>query len=113
MKRGVENPEIIDLITPDPENGEIILLIVEERPWSSDPNQLPQFDEKLNRYLAYILDGFLANQYPQYKGKPVRIQIDCADEPTDERTLRFLEGVGMVCEQNGIGFKVRTNKRES
>ncbi|MCB0712376.1 MAG: hypothetical protein KDD67_08620 [Ignavibacteriae bacterium] len=108
MQRGVENPDIIDLITPDPTSGEVVLLIIEERPWGSDKNQLVQFDEKLNRYLAYILDGFLGRQYPQYENTPVRIQIDCVDEPTDERSLRFLEGVGMVCEQNGIGFRVRT-----
>ena len=107
MQRGVENPEIIDLITPDKKTGEIVLLIIEQRPWGSDPNQLAQFDEKLNRYLAYLLDGFLVKQYPQYEGKPTRIQIDAADKPTDEKTVRFLEGVAMVCEQNGIGFSVR------
>ncbi len=109
MQRGVENPEIIDLITSDARNGEVVLLIIERRPWGSDPKQLMQFDEKLNRYFAYVLDGFLGRQYPQYAGMPVRIRIDCADAPTDERTLRFLEGVEMVCEQNGIGFTVRVS----
>ena len=97
MQRGVQNPEIIDLITLDSKEGEVILLILEDRPWGSDSKQLMQFDEKLNRYLAYVLDGFLVKEYPQYQGVPVRIQIDCVDEPTDGRTQRFLEGsrIGM------------------
>jgi hypothetical protein len=104
---GVENPEIIDLITLDPRSGEVVLRIVERRPWGSDPKQLAQFDEKLNRYLAYVLDGFLVRHYPQYAGKPVRIEIACVEPPTDERVLRFFEGVEMVCESNDIGLSMR------
>ena len=103
----MRTPDIIDLITLDSNRGEVVLLIVEKRPWGSDPKQLEQFDEKLNRYFAYVLDGFLAKDYPQYDRLPLRIQIDSVDEPTDDRTRRFLEGVGMVCEQNDINFIVR------
>jgi hypothetical protein len=104
---GVENPEIIDLITADAGTGEVVLRIIERRAWGSDPKQLAQFDEKLNRYLAYVLDGFLGRQYPQYEGRPVRVEIVCAAPPTDERVLRFFEGVEMVCEENGIGLSLR------
>lgn len=104
---GVENPEIIDLITSDSQSGEVVLVITESRPWGSDPRQLEQFDEKLNRYMIYVLDNFLSKQYPQYAGLPVRIQINCVDKPTGERELRFLEGVALVCEQNGLNFLVR------
>lgn len=55
----------------------------------------------------------IVKEYPQYEGVPVRIQIDCIDEPTDERTQRFLEGVGMVCEQNSVNFLVRVIRDES
>ena len=111
MQRGVENPEIIDLITLDSQEGEVVLLVLENRPWGSDPKQLEQFDEKLNRYLAYVLDGFLERQYPQYEGLPVRIQIDCVDDPKDDRIQRFLEGVAMVCEQNGISLALRVGEK--
>lgn len=107
MSTGVENPEIVDLITSDAGTGEVVLIITESRPWGSDPRQLAQFDEKLNRYMIYVLDNFLSKQYPQYAGRPVRIQINCADKPTGERELRFLEGVAMVCEQNGLNFVVK------
>ena len=99
MQRGVENPDIIDLITPDPTSGEVVLLIIEERPWGSDKNQLVQFDEKLNRYLAYILDGFLGRQYPQYENTPVRIQIDCVADRRAKPSLSGRCGNGLRTER--------------
>lgn len=110
FQRGVENPQIIDLIASDPESREVVLVVIERRPWGSVPNQLQQFDEKLNRYMTYVLDNFLVKQYPQYEGVPVRIQINCAERPTEEHVLRFLEGVGMVCEQNGLNFAVKVKE---
>lgn len=107
MERGVQNPEIIDLIREDRDQQEVVLHILEKRPWGSDPKQLQQFDEKLNRYLTYILNGFIPKHYPQYDGLPVRICIDCVDKPTDQRVLRFLAGVEHVCEQNDISFAIR------
>ena len=113
LVRGVENPEIIDLITPDPGSGEVVLVIIESRPWGADSRQLEQFDEKLNRYLIYVLDNFLSKQYPEYAAHPVRIQINCAEKPTGERELRFLEGVAIVCEQNGLNFAVKVGEVDS
>ena len=110
FQRGVENAQIIDLIAPDPVTGEVVLVVIESRPWGSDPRQLQQFDEKLNRYMGYVLDNFLVKQYPQYQGVPVRIQINCAERPEGERERRFLEGVGMVCEQNGLNFAVKVQE---
>ena len=103
--RGVENPDIIDLITSDSTTGEVVLVILEQRPWGTSPQQLAEHDEKLNRYMVYILDGHLARQYPQYVGKPVRIQLDCASTP-DEGTQRFLDNVDHICGMNGVRFVV-------
>jgi hypothetical protein len=108
-KRGVENPEIIDLITFDSKSGEVVLVILEERPWEISAQQLDQHDEKLNRYMIYILDGHLARDYPQYEGKPARIQLDCAEEPTPQ-AQRFLENVEHICGMNGVRFVVNVMK---
>jgi len=79
--RGVHNPRVVDLVTEDAATGEVVLVMLEERPWGSDPEQLRQLEDKFNSYLGYVLDGHLAAQYPQYAGKAVRFQIDCADNP--------------------------------
>jgi len=81
--RGVHNPKVVDLIRLDPERDEVVLLMLEQRPWGSAPEQLRQLEEKFNGYLSYALDGFLVAQFPQYKDLPVCIRLDCASAPGD------------------------------
>jgi len=83
-RRGVENPRVVDLITEDDATGEIVLVMLEQRPWGSQPDQLRQVEAKFNSYLEYVLGGHLAAQYPQYAEKSVRFQLDCAGNPRPE-----------------------------
>jgi len=86
--RGVHNPKVVDLIRLDPERDEVVLLMLEQRPWGAAPEQLRQLELKFNGYLSYVLDGFLVAQYPQYKDVPVCIRLDCAAVPGEvERPL--------------------------
>ena len=82
--RGVQNPRVVDLITFDRVADRVILLMIEHRPWGSDPKQLDQLQEKLNNYLDYVLDGYLTKQYPDYLGKVVRIQLEAPAPPEGE-----------------------------
>ena len=81
LTRGAMNPDVVDLISPDPETDEVVLTVLEDRPWGSAPDQLRQLQDKLNNYLAYVLDGFLAKEYPQYDGKAIRFELDCVEAP--------------------------------
>ena len=86
--RGVHNPKVVDLIRLDPERGEVVLLMLEQRVWGAAPEQLRQIEEKFNGYLSFVLDGFLVAQFPQYENVPVCIRLDCASVPGDvERPL--------------------------
>jgi hypothetical protein len=101
---GVQNPAVIDLITLDKPSDTVVLVMTERRPWGL-PEQLKQIEEKLNRYMGYLLDGFLAEHYPQYLGKAVRIRLDCAEEPHGE-AVRFVEAMTDACERHGIPFAI-------
>ena len=79
--RGVQNPRVVDLITQDDASGEVVLVMLEQRPWGSHPEQLRQLEAKFNSYLEYVLGGHLEAQYPQYAGRPVRFQLDCVANP--------------------------------
>jgi Family of unknown function (DUF6572) len=79
--RGVHNPRVIDLITEDEASGEVVLVMLEERSWGSDPEQMRQLEAKFNAYLEYVLGGHMAVQYPQYADRRVRFQLDCAENP--------------------------------
>ncbi len=82
--RGVHNPRVVDLVTTDDATGEVVLVMLEGRPWGSDVEQIRQLEAKFNAYLEYVLGGHMGKQYPDYAEKPVRIQLDCAENPRAE-----------------------------
>lgn len=104
-RRGVVNPRIIDLIAADREIGDVVLTIFEPRPWGAVTRQLHQLEDKLNAYFGYVLDGFLAEQYPQYRDRPVRIRLECVAEP-GEGERPFLVAAARFSEAHGLGFEV-------
>lgn len=112
--RGVHNPRVVDLVGFDRESDQVYLLMVENRPWGSEPaqTQLRQIENKFNAYLAYVLDGHLCAQYPQYEGKPVRVQLDCVSVPGDEE-IPFLSAVHSYAANEGIEFVVNVVASES
>ena len=87
--RGVHNPRVVDLITRDPASGEVVLVMLEERPWGSEADQLRQLEAKFNSYLEYVLGGHMARQYPDYAKLQVRFQLDCVENPRPEDRAFF------------------------
>jgi len=102
---GVENAKIIDLITVDPATEKVVLVMIERRPWQASPQQLAQIEEKINRYLGYVLDGFLAEQYPQYEGRRVTLRLDCAEPPHGE-AVDFLRAAAHAIGKEGLELVV-------
>jgi hypothetical protein len=100
---GVQNPMIIDLITLEKASDTVVLAMIERRSWGAAEQQFKQIEEKVNRYMGYVLDGFLAEQYPQYIGKAVQIRLDCAEEPHGE-AARFVAAMKDAVESHGIHF---------
>jgi hypothetical protein len=103
--RGVWNPRVVDLVSFDRERDEVVLLMLEERPWDTDPEQLRQLEAKFNAYLGYALDGHLARQYPDYAGKDVCFRLDCAERPSGEAE-RMLRAMQNHAAGDGIRFVV-------
>lgn len=110
--RGVFNPRVVDLVSLDEERGEVVLLMLEERPWDSDPEQLRQLEDKFNAYLGYVMDGHMFAQYPQYEGKDVCFRLDCAEAPRGdvERMLRAMQN---FASGEGIRFVVQVIQQAS
>jgi hypothetical protein len=108
--RGVHNPRVIDLITPDESSGEVVLVMIEDRPWQSEPAQLRQLEAKFNAYLEYALGGHLAQQYPSYAGRPVRFQLQCAENPGPADGA-FFTAMANFAAAEGIRFVVTVTQR--
>ena len=104
-KNGVENPGVLDALGRDGDTGEVVLVMLEHRPWSGGDVQLQQLQEKLNSYLSFVLDGEMIEQLPQLKGVPVRIQLACS-EPPPEPVIGLLEKVREQISFQGIGLQV-------
>jgi hypothetical protein len=98
---GVENAKVIDLIGVDPATDKVVLTMVERRPWGASKQQFQQIEEKINRYMGYVLDGFLADHYPQYEGKKVQIRLECAEEPHGEATF-FVQAAARAAGDHGL-----------
>ena len=104
--RGVFNPRVIDLITLDEGADEVVLVMLEERPWGSDPEQLRQLEAKFNAYLSYVLGGYLVQQYPVYADRGVRFQIDCVENPR-AADAAFFTAMSNFAAGEGIRLLVR------
>ena len=108
--RGVHNPQVVDLITEDPATREVVLVMIEERPWGTSEDQLRQLEAKFNAYLEYVLGGHMVKQYPDYAEKPVRIQLDCAENPRQEDGA-FFTAMSNFAAGEGIRLMVRVMQR--
>lgn len=96
---------MVDLITTDPARGEVVLAILEPRPWDGSDERLRQLEDKLNAYFGYVLDGFLARDYPDYDGMPVCVRLDCVAEP-GEAERPFMAAAARFCAAHGLRFAV-------
>jgi len=105
-ERGVQNPKVVDLISRDDGTGEVILTMLETRPWGSAPDQIKQVEDKFNSYLGYVLAGYLEREYPQYAGLPVVFRLDCAQAPGPHERA-FLSAVTRFAAGEKIRFVVR------
>src|SRR5690349_2741889 len=80
-RRGVEYPEVIDMIMTDPESGEAVLIMVEPREWDGSEERLFQLQEKFNAYMSFALDGEMSEAYPSLSGRPLRLQLESTHMP--------------------------------
>jgi len=110
--RGVHNPRVVDLVRLDGDRDEVVLLMLEERPWGTAPEQLRQLEAKFNSYLAYVLDGHMVKQYPQYAGKRVCVRLDCA-APPGENEQAMLTAMGNFAASENLSFEVNVQARQS
>lgn len=82
----MQNDIKIDLITHDPVKDACKLIAVAQGPWAPQEleGQLRTLQEKLYAYVDAAVDGFIAETYPEFKGKSVVIRLDCYGVPRNE-----------------------------
>ncbi|TDR35139.1 hypothetical protein DFR29_1406 [Tahibacter aquaticus] len=78
MQTNLKSPEKLDLVTLDAASQEYVLIISAMDDWDGSEEEQALLLQKINNYLNFVIDGGLAEHFPQSKGKPTRIQIDSA-----------------------------------
>lgn len=81
---GIENPGVLDAFAHDTRTGSLVLAMYETRTWEGGEEQLFQFQEKLNAYLSFLLDGEFEETFPDLVSLPVCIQLRAVHEPSSE-----------------------------
>ena len=87
----VAQSDTIDFVAHDPERDEALLVMVEERAWSSSGVPF-DLESKLNTYVQYVSEGRLVADFPDLRGKPVHVQLR-AMHPPGEQEITLLRKV--------------------
>jgi hypothetical protein len=101
---GVEHAGVIDKMVHDAVRDEVVLTMVERRPWDGSEERLFQLQEKINAYLSFVLDGEMADAFPALRDKPLRLRLECVGRP-DDGVIGFLQTVHDQIAMQGIAFE--------
>jgi hypothetical protein len=72
----------IDLVTGRAD-GAFAMVLVEEGPWEKAKveENLRRIQQRLYDCVDIVVDGHLSAKYPQSRGRPVIVRLDCYDTP--------------------------------
>jgi len=102
---GVWNPHVVDLLTFNQKNNEFVFHIIEP-PEGDLSTQLPQLQAKIRSYLSYVLDGTLAEDFPDSVSSGVAFRLNCAHRPS-RRASHFVNRAAHELDELGIRFVVK------
>ena len=94
--------DTVDSVAVSPDETQFGLSMIETLPWTGGTEQIEQFRDKLNAYMAFILGGQLDREYPESVGKRRLVILHCAEEPPEE----IYESVKLILRNHDIGFEV-------
>ena len=95
----------IDMIAHDPQTDETVLVMNQASQWDGSDEQLHELQERFNAYVAFLLDGELAEAHPELAGKKARIEVRCAHMP-DARAVELLGLIHDQLEFQGVRVEV-------
>jgi len=98
----VEQSELIDTVSLDPETGTCTLGILDDLMWDDAHLQLLQ--AKLNTYLRFVESGEIYVQYPAAQGLDFAIEILCIYAPGVSANLFLATAENIV---NEAGYILR------
>ena len=95
---------VIDVVLTSPDGDEYVLVLAEERPWD-EPGVVDDLTDRLNRTVAYVLDGHLAAELPQTAGRDIRVDVRYEHPPTPDVEALFVRFTAALA-QRGMELTV-------
>jgi len=102
---GLDNPGRVDLVSV-PAVGPVELVLHAAGEWDGSEQRQILLQEKLNRYLEYVVDGELAEAYPAATGRDWIVVILC-DHAPDTRTSAYFQQADRELQRSGGGLQVQ------
>lgn len=102
---GIQDPDVVDLVTHDPRSDEYALIMVQTEPWRPGREQVEQVLRKIDTYMIFTRSGGLAASFPEAADRPFRLQLDCQTAPPTE-TSQLLDVAAERLRRNGVTFVV-------
>jgi hypothetical protein len=106
----MQRPQQVDVVSHDPATDRVVLSMIETRSWGENGALLPDLQEKLNGYLAYIEGGQLDRDHPQMTGKKATFRLHTQFPPTkreedffETAKAKYLDPRGIVWLVTGFG----------
>jgi len=96
----------IDFIGEHKATGEVMLIMRQKSRWTGDQRDLEGLQDRVNVYLQFALDGQMAEDYPQFSGRPIRIIIACLQDPP-EAVTSFVARMAEKCKSFGVELEHR------
>jgi len=106
MPTGLRHPDIIDEVAHQAKDDSVVLTIREDTAWDGSDERIAALRSKINTYIAFVVQGQLAKNYPDLVGKPIVISLRCIQHRPDERTIRFLDEANAKVTRYGIQIRV-------
>jgi hypothetical protein len=100
----LEDASTVDLVVQK-RDGSVVLAMFEDRPWDGSDERLRELEEKVNSYLAFVLEGHMRRQHPEIEADQVTIRLDYFNR-MDERTRSLLPMIQATLKEYGIDFAI-------
>jgi hypothetical protein len=103
----VEQTGVIDYIGVEIATGKVVLTIVDHLEWTDVSGHVSLLQEKVNRYLAFVECGEIAESFPAGQGRDDVISLrHWLPLSEDDYAVRFLRYLRETLTGVGIEFRV-------
>ena len=99
----VEQTKVIDIISLDKRNGQVILTVSDHLEWTNSTLHQQILQAKLNAYLAFVENGEILEKYPDAVERTIVFKVVLKFKP-DPEGRAFLRRAQTLIENAGYAF---------